>query len=157
MVGHTGIQVIDHTTSFDLTSLHSYIQKALSCVPEEDLKLFTTLNFYDKCPMHFPIGAMGGYYAATAKKGAEIDIYVDESLGHLSSLHRRRGKITELFDYIFIHTFGKTFIAATIFHEVGHLVFDAASSSGDPDKDASEEYAENYVPGLYGKLHPFQQ
>jgi hypothetical protein len=153
-----GINVTDHTSLYDLRPLCGYVEKALTCVPPEDLKLAAHLNFYDECPSHFPVIAKGSYYPATAERGAEIDIYLDQNLGRMSSLHSHRNKITRLFDRIFVHTFGKRFIADTIFHEVGHLFYEFTTPDNNSSgKEKSEEFANQYADRIYGKLHPFLQ
>ena len=76
----------------------------------------------------------------------------------MSSLHRRRTRITALLDAIFVHTFGKGFIADTLFHEVGHLVYNATVSPSDgDDKEASEEIPNKYAARIYGEIHPIRQ
>jgi len=83
---------------------------------------------------------------------------MEQNLGSMSSFHRRKTKTTDFFDAVFIHTFGKGFIADTIFHEVGHLVYDATVSPSDgDDKEASEEYANKYAARIYGEIHPIRQ
>ena len=153
-----GVNIIDYTHAFNLAAYLRYIEKALSYVQHVQLKGVENINIYDKSPENFPIVARGGYCAPTLEKGADLNIYLDQNLGHMLSLHKKRNKFTDVLDGIFVHTFGKLFIVDTLFHELGHHIYNATSTEiAKTDDKASEEYANEYAIEMYGKMYPLAQ
>ena len=151
------MNIIDHTHVYNGKVFYRYIEKALVYIPKEHVKGIENINIYDQCFSNSPVIALGGHYPLTAKKGAEIDRYLDQNFGHMLSLHKKQTSLTKILDGIFIHTFGKLFIVHTLFHEIGHHVYGMSATSRKEDDNASEEYAENYANDFYGKVYPLAQ
>jgi hypothetical protein len=128
---HRGVNMISCTYAYDFEFFRVYIEEAIDHAPEEHLKAVENINIYDECPVNFPISASGGYYAATSERGADLDIYLNQCLGHmLTPGTPLKSKFGRFLDALFIRSFGKLFITHTILHELGHHVYDI---SGKPD------------------------
>lgn len=150
-----GVNVTDYTQIYNFDYYLRYIQKALTYVPIEHLQYVENINIYDNCPSNFPIIASGGYYPPTQKNGATLDIYLNQTFGHMLSFHKKRNSITNFLDGIFVYTFGHCFMINTIFHELGHHIYYMSSTSEDKNNGtASEQYANEYSINLYNKIHP---
>jgi hypothetical protein len=151
-----GVNIVDYTQAFNIGFFLNYIEEGLSASPEEHLQSVANINIYDECPSYAPAIAMGGYYPSQGIKGAALDIYLDQNLGHLLS-DSPRGKLTRFFDGIFIRMFGKYFIIHMILHELGHHVFEITATVGTKDdNEASEKYAGEYANEIYNKKYPLQ-
>ena len=151
-----GVSIVDYTHAFNMDFFRKYIEEALTAAPEEHLKSVENINTYDECPSNAPVIAMGGYYPTEENKGATLDIYLDQSFGHLLS-DIPKGKLSRFLDALFISSFGKYFIIHTVLHELGHHVYHmTATSETKNNNEASEKYAEEYANGIYNKRYPLQ-
>jgi hypothetical protein len=152
-----GVNIFDFTQAFNGKAFHRYIKRALSYVPGEHLQQIESINIYDDCPSHFPVIAQGSHYPSTSK-GARIDLYLNQCFGHMVSFHKKRNSITDFFDRIFAHTFGKLFLIHTLYHEIGHHVFHVTSACESKGvNDTEEKYAEEYADNIYGNAYPMAQ
>jgi hypothetical protein len=151
-----GVNIVDYTHAFDVKFFRKYIEEALTAAPEEHLKAVENINIYDECPSNAPVVAMGGYYPPETKKGAALDIYLDQNFGHLLSDSPKR-KLSRFFDALFIRSFGKYFMIHTILHELGHHVYQmTVTPESKDDNEASEKYAEEYANEIYNKKYRLQ-
>ncbi|HBG92760.1 MAG: hypothetical protein A2X54_10240 [Nitrospirae bacterium GWF2_44_13] len=149
------VNIVDYTHAFDIEFFRRYIEEALTCVPKEHLKSVENINIYDECPSHFPVVARGGHYPFTEEEGAELDIYLNQNLGHLLPENHPKGKLSRFLDAVFIRTFGKYFIIHTLLHELGHHVYNLKATIQTKDDDtASENFAEQYANDIYNKTYP---
>ncbi len=144
------MKIVYNTEHYKRTDFEKYIVNALSFVPEKDLKGIANLNVYDSCPSHYPISAKGGFYPATKNRGAVIELYIDENLGHMMSYHSAFGYLTKLSDTIFVKLFGKKFIVHTLLHEIGHAVDNKVKKR--KNKRREERYADDYANAIYRKI-----
>jgi hypothetical protein len=147
------LKIVYHTHHYPEEKFQKYIKKAISFVPDKDLKGINRINVYDFCPTHFPHSVKGGYYPATKKMGAIIDLYLDQNLGHMHSFHRKINYITKLYDKIFIKLFGKIFIIHTLLHEIGHFV-DDTNDKKKKNKSKEEDFANDYANKILNRIYP---
>ena len=146
------MKIVYHTKHYPGEIFGKYIEKAISSVPEKDLKGIVSLNVYDSCRSHFPVSAKGGHYPATKNMGAVIDLYLDENLGHMKSYHSESSFITRLSDIIYIKLFGKKFIIHTLLHEIGHSVDSTVNKRKNNKRE--ESFADDYANEILNKIYP---
>ena len=62
---------------------------------------------------------------------------------------------SKIADSLFVTLFGKNHLAHTLFHEIGHLVYEQTGQR--VKKKESEKFAEEYAQNLYYKAYPSQR
>ena len=133
---------------FQYKQIEKWIAKYVSEVPEEDWAGIDKVYVYDKAPANGRQDVSGGYYPpGQVGDGAEIAIYLNQTLGYMFSFTIENRFLIELRNRIFLIGFGKLFIEHTLFHEVGHHKY---RSQPDNEQDAA-----NYGDELFVKVHPF--
>ncbi|RWX51563.1 hypothetical protein VU01_11167 [Candidatus Electrothrix marina] len=71
------------------------------------------------------------------------------------SYNNKADLVTKINDSIFVSFFGKKHLTDTLFHEIGHLVYEKKSHK--VKKNESETFAEEYALNLYYKAYPLQK
>ncbi len=149
------MKIIDYTEKYKGSKYSNYLSRAIDYIPPKDLLRIGKLNVYDSCPDHYPVIAQGSHYSRSRKEKGDIDIYLDQAFGHLLTYNKPKGILSKISDSIYIHTFGKLNIIHTLFHEVGHQVFENQKKRKTKGtKNQSEKFAENYANELYSKMYP---
>ena len=144
------MNIIDHTQRYDGQKLRKYLLEAIQYVPENDLNNIGIINIYDSCPTNYPVIAQGAFWPATFDKTGAIDIFLDQVFGHMLTYQKNEGFLKTVTNEIFIRTFGKLHLADTLFHEIGHHVYEYSKNN----KKKSEQFADNYALKIYSKMHP---
>ena len=148
------VDIVDETDFYDFRKFSSYIKKSLDRVPAEDVKDIEKIVIRDSRLPHSPAIIRGGYYPPTSDTGAVIHIYIDENLGHMKSFHRRKNLITSMCDALFIAAFGRLFVVATLYHEIGHHVHEMSEPGVNQKDGRAETYATRYENKLFRKSNP---
>lgn len=159
------MKIVDCTKEYNGKKYIKYLRNALSHIPEGNLKNIGEIIIHDRCPCDYPVIAQGGYHPATSKKKGVVELYLDQSFGHLLTYNQPKGIITKFFDSIFIHSFGKLHLIHTVFHEIGHQVFEDQNKKksaklkkkGKRKQIESEKLAENHADELFGIANPSLQ
>lgn len=146
------MKVVDHTKKYNGQAYIKYINTALTALPTEDTARIGTINLHDSCPKEAPVIAKGGHYPATASKEGAVDIYLDQCFGHMLSYHSHKNLITKQSDKLFILTFGKLHLIHTLFHEIGHQMFEDQRRHNEISKKKKEAFADEYANQYYPKF-----
>lgn len=124
-------------------------------MPDSDIRNVGSINIYDKCPKHYPVVAQGAYWSKSENKKGSIDIYLDQCFGHMLTYNNKSRFTSKIADFIFVSLFGRKHLADTLFHEIGHLVYDQKARK--VKKKESEQFAEEYALNLYYQANPLQK
>lgn len=149
------MKIIDHTKEYIGKKYIKFINALIGYVPDSDLNHVESINIYDKCPTHYPVMAQGAYWPPNENEKGAVDIYLDQCFGHMLTYNKNHSVISKIADSIFISLFGKKHLADTLFHEIGHLVYDHKDRKA--EKKLSEKFAEEYALNLYQKVYPSQK
>jgi hypothetical protein len=155
-INNIAIEIADYTVQYGQYNVHKLIVKCLFAIPESALQGIGTINIYDNTPSHIPQDKSGGYYPPnTINKSAVIDIYLNQTLGHMPYISNKDNYFAKIKNWIFFILFGKLFIESTLFHEIGHHQYDVISPKVYKTEEEAEEDVKKYADELYGKRHPF--
>ncbi len=145
------MKIIDHTTEYDGQKYKKLIENLICHVQKSDLENVITINIYDHCPSHYPLIAQGAYWIHDSKDNGAIDLYLDQCFGHMLSYHQARGLIQKVSDRIFVFLFGNKHLTDTLFHEIGHLVYEKRVKRVNQTK--SEKFAVEYATRHFNKVY----
>ena len=149
------MKIIDYTKEYSGQNYIKFINALIGYVPESDLTNIGTINIYDKCPNHYPVIAQGAYWPPDINGKGAVDIYLDQCFGHMLTFNNKSGVYSKISDLLFVSLFGKKHLAHTMFHEIGHLVYEHTVQR--VNKKESEKFAEEYALNLYYKAYPIQK
>jgi hypothetical protein len=150
--GASNIDIATYTQKYKDYGIEKMIIKYLYKIPLEDLKGLGKINIYHDTPDYFPRKISGGYYSKEQKGVAEINIYLYHALAYMLV----EGPYTWLRNKIFLMSFGKLFIASTLFHEIGHHKYTDVFPKKYKDKEEYEKDAVDYANKLLWEVFPFR-
>jgi hypothetical protein len=153
-VGDSLIELLDYTHEYKKYNVVSLIVKYIQTVPEEDLKGLSVISIFDRTPRHFPQHKAGGY-SPLGNRGATIDIFLSDALGHMTYPAERQDILSVIKNKLFLILFGKFFIIETLFHEIAHHKYTIISPREYKTAEATEEDAKKYTNDLLGSTFPF--
>ncbi len=145
------MNIIDHTTEYNGQKYKGLIEKLIGHVQKRDLENVKTINIFDHCPSHYPVIAQGAYWIRNSKDNGAIDIYLDQCFGHMLSYHNESGITQKVSDRIFVLLFGQKHLTDTLFHEIGHLVYEKRVKK--VNQTESEKFAVNYATEHFNKVY----
>jgi tetratricopeptide (TPR) repeat protein len=149
---YLGIELNNCTDHYKNYNIEKYLVNIIRKIQREDLVGLDKINIYDDC---FPKEQTGLYYPPEIiSKGAQIDIYLDPSLGYMASIRDKKGLGGKLGEKLFIILFAKFFLAGTLLHEVGHHKYIAILKKQYETSAEQEQDANNYFNINYPKLYP---
>lgn len=149
------MKIIDHTEEYSGQEYIKFINALIGYVPDSDLNNVGTINIYDQCPKHYPVVAQGAYWPPDKNEKGAVDIYLDQCFGHMLTYKNKSRVISIIADSLFVSLFGKKHLADTLFHEIGHLVYEQKVKK--VKKKESEQFAAEYALNLYYKAYPLQK
>ena len=97
--------------------------------------------------MYYPPNIIG--------KGAQIDIYLYQSLGYMGLGWSTRSLMSRISDRVFLLLFGKFFLAEVVLHELGHHKYDSILKKQYRTAEEKEDDADKYSLTHYRKAYPF--
>jgi hypothetical protein len=152
-IRYLGIDLNNFTKTYKKYSIEKYILSIIKKIPSEDLKGLDKINIYDDS---FPKAQKGLYYPPdTMSSGAQIDIYLNPTLGDMVSISSKKGLFNRISNQIFLISFGKLFLTEALLHEVGHHNCGTRLGKRYKTQEEKEEDANNYFVEKYRELYPF--
>jgi len=151
-VKNSNTELRNYSKDYKNYNLERSINKSLNVVPAEDLVGIDKINIYDSA---LQSEQSGKYHPPNLTgKGAEIDLYLHQTLGYMTLIQRRNNIFDKIRNEIFLISFGRLFIAGTLFHEIGHHKYATIVSKHYSASVEQEEGANNYANTLLLKNFP---
>jgi len=146
------IELNNYSNNYKNYNIEKYIVNIIGKLPEEDLTGLDKINIYDDS---YPKTRTGLYYPPSIiSKGAQIDIYLEQSLGYMNLIRSKIGLLNQISNKIFLIFFGRLFLAENLLHEIGHHKHIAILNKQYETSEAQEEDADSYSMAYYRELHP---
>ncbi len=151
---YLGIELNNCSDHYKNYNIEKYLDNIIRKISREDLMGLDKINIYDDC---FPKEQTGLYYPPNiVSKGAQIDIYLNPTLGYMASIRDKKRPLGKLGEKLFMNLFAKFFLAGTLLHEVGHHKHIAILNKQYKTSGEQEEDANSYFIANYQKLYPSQ-
>lgn len=150
-----GVKIVidDQAAEHRPYKIKNYVLRYLKYIPKDDIVPGMTIRLLDSIPPHIP----NKHAAAACYEHGEappvIDLYLKEALGYLPDAALSSPFCGRLLNFIFLSLFGKVFIAASLFHEIGHL----RQAVTIEHQSSLEEDAKQYENSLLSTTFPFRQ
>lgn len=154
------ITLVDFAEKHCRYKIRQYIAKFLLAVPAEDLRGITRIRLHDDVPLHIPNrNAAAGFFAPeqTENDGTWIEIYLGPTLLYLPDMEKEGAMFVHFRNVIFLRLFGRIFLAASLFHEIGHHKHSVFLPRELETETESEEKAVSYENSLLSIAFPFLQ
>ncbi|HVN97854.1 MAG TPA: hypothetical protein VMT62_15600 [Syntrophorhabdaceae bacterium] len=156
------ITIEDYAIDHRQYPIRKYLAKYVRLVPKEDLASEIVIRLFDRIPHYvqnkkvaaacYPPEQMNNGNLRTL-----IEIYLYECLGDMPKIAAEHRIVGVLRNKIFFFLFGKVFLAASLFHEVGHLRQSHLWLEGPESNDKDEADAVKYENILLEMAFPFSQ
>jgi hypothetical protein len=147
------VQLKDHTTLYKPYGISKRLSTLMDIIPNEDLQGLSAIHIYDDS---FPKEITGKYYPAGVRdQFAEIEIYINQTLGHLVLISDEKCRFHTVRNRVFLSTFGMMFLAESLFHEIGHHKFMGVDLKEYKTSTDQETDAKNYADQLVRKAFPY--
>jgi tetratricopeptide (TPR) repeat protein len=149
---NANVQLKDHTTLYKPYGVSKRFSTLMGIIPNEDLEGLGAIHIYDDS---FPKEITGIYYPAGFRgQFAEIEIYLNQTLGHLALVSDEKCRFQMVRNRLFLSTFGMMFLAEALFHEIGHHKFMGVDLKEYKTSIDQETDAKKYADQLLRKAFP---